>query len=82
MGGLGISENLHILGDNVIHNTTLSTNTATGALVVKGGVGIQENAQIGGSITGKNLFVSSGKTIVKGGFFNRTSFMSQEIDTS
>ena len=34
-----------------IEANTLSTNTQTGALVVKGGVGIQENLNVGSTIT-------------------------------
>lgn len=49
-GGVGIDENLNV-GQNVkIYGNTSSPNKTTGALVVDGGVGINENLNVGGDV--------------------------------
>ena len=48
-----ISGNVSIYGQETIFNTTDSSNTSTGALIINGGVGISKTVNIGG-----NLFIS------------------------
>ena len=47
-----IEENLEVDGVIQIDNNTNSTSTSTGALIVTGGVGIDDNLHVGGTITG------------------------------
>ena len=49
-GGLQVDQTLGVIGETTISNTTTSTNKDTGALKVFGGVGIVENANIGGNL--------------------------------
>ena len=64
-GTTTINNGLEVTGIANLNNTTTSTTTGTGALVVDGGVGIAENLNVGGNavITG-NLTVSGTTTRV------------------
>lgn len=64
-GTTTINNGLEVTGIANLNNTTTSTTTATGALVVDGGVGIAENLNVGGNtiITG-NLTVNGTTTTV------------------
>lgn len=44
LGGASISKSVNIGGNTVLFSTNNSTNTSTGALVIKGGIAIQGNA--------------------------------------
>ena len=76
--------NANLTGMVSINEFTKSTDTITGALVVKGGVGIQENVHIGGLLTTSNLNLSgtSVNAINTGFVDNDTSIMtSSAIET-
>ena len=42
------AEDVEVFSDTVIHKTTQSTSTSTGALRVEGGVGIKKDLFVGG----------------------------------
>ncbi len=49
-GATTLGSTLEVTGDTTLNATTTSTTKDTGALVVEGGVGIEENLNLGGSI--------------------------------
>jgi hypothetical protein len=57
--------------DDIIttYNTTNSTSTDTGALIVAGGVGIGEDVNIGGTLTASGTGTIGGITLGQGGIF-------------
>lgn len=71
--GIGQFEQLNVTGSSslqrtVINETTNSTNSETGALIVKGGVGIKKDLNIAGSITGSK-------------YIQAVSLVSQSLET-
>lgn len=54
-GTTHISSTLTVDGDNIINSTTESANTGTGALQVKGGVGIMKQLMVGGDAKFDNI---------------------------
>ena len=61
-GGVSISKNVFIGGDIVLHSTTPSNNSSTGALIVSGGVGISGNLNIFGNTVVTGNFTVNGTT--------------------
>ncbi|MEO0725322.1 MAG: hypothetical protein AAFZ63_12315 [Bacteroidota bacterium] len=49
-GDVRIATELDVFGDGTFHSNTSSTNSSTGAVVVTGGIGISENANIGANL--------------------------------
>ena len=58
-GNVLMNSNLSVNGIQIIGNTTESTNSYTGALIINGGVGISGNTNINGNLNiGKNTLLS------------------------
>ena len=72
----------------LIANTSSSTSTNTGALVVSGGVGISGGVYVGGTITATNITVRSATGALFVGDFdnltvnNRTNFITNTVNSS
>lgn len=73
----------HTSGGVTINPTSTSTTTATGALIVKGGVGIAENLNVGGSVTiatGKALNSSAAIVSAAGNNFATATALTNDIN--
>jgi hypothetical protein len=69
-------------GNSVIVNqSTASTSTSTGALVVSGGVGVSGALNVGGAITASSTVTVNGETRVNGAFSSTAEKMQTSVNS-
>lgn len=66
LGGVGLTQNLIVGGNTRILDTTVSTNSTSGALVVSGGTGIAGELNVGGSLNVAGDFTVAGQFTTTG----------------
>ena len=72
-GDVDVGGACNVTGNMTIASETQSTNKETGALVVKGGVGIENDTNVGGAISGASLTIGASAGVTNAGQITGTS---------